>query len=841
MSERAIGRPWTAREDQLLANAVAVHGQVDNWKAVALSVPGRTNKACRKASIPRWLHSLSPSVKKTAWSKEEDNLLLELYKIHSAKWAVIARNIPGRTDDACSKRYREALDPSLKKDDWTPDEDEKLIAAYKRLGGKWGRVGQELQRSGLGCRNRWRLLERKRVTASLSDQGVASKIASDASPAQLCSSFNYSNPPAWPSLPMIEPSPYWDDSLSQVDAPSSAPRSSHTTSRNSVDVLGDPAPPAQHAQLIPRLVDYPAPFHYSSSSLSSALSSPQHAIRYEKDAEATASNGRQSLVLPTASVPPDNTSTAVFAPFDYESSSSTCALSVSSTSPAPQVTYTEDTHQSNTYNDCPRQFHQLQRSVPHTAIPIHTSSVHPVQVDHYTAPGRHEERSLSHAALTTQHQPTPPSSSLRAPSSADSYFATSQLPEQQASHMSSSMTSVSLLDKPDTYYHASPEPQLDVNAQHTLLPAPDPLSLSESHPGYHYAHQRVPSRARVVETMRGQEQHGEYHHNHVQPDHSRRGHQSSRPPTTPSSEPRYTLQQPEHRSVNAPTQPEVGPSRATPDHYYPSNTLHSSQLVRRSTASPRPIGMPYMKRPSLGSSSTSTEDRHPHSFHPTSRQKIGAAVSRKRPDTEVPLRLSSDLPATPDPSIKPYACGHESCWPSNAASSRACYCTSRGLSDHNKTAHPEDSGGDRPYRCGLEGCGKSWKSINGLQYHLQISKAHFQHAITSSIVSSYISGLAVPASVEASTATSGEGEDKAKKQYKCPHENCPNRYKQLSGLRYHLAHGHPVDLPKQLDLVPPALSRKLAEKMRVQASAPSSSERQTSEASSHSTQGPFNP
>lgn len=67
------------------------------------------------------------------------------------------------------------------------------------------------------------------------------------------------------------------------------------------------------------------------------------------------------------------------------------------------------------------------------------------------------------------------------------------------------------------------------------------------------------------------------------------------------------------------------------------------------------------------------------------------------------------------------------------------------------------------------------------------SKAHFQHAITSSIVSSYISGLAVPASVEASTVTSSEGEDK-KKQYKCPHENCPNRYKQLSGLRYHLAH-----------------------------------------------------
>jgi hypothetical protein len=103
----------------------------------------------------RWLHSLSPNVKKTAWTKEEDNLLLELYGVHPAKWAVIARNIPGRTDDACSKRYREALDPTLKKDEWTPEEDEKLIQAYKRLGGRWGQVGLELQRSGLGCRNRY--------------------------------------------------------------------------------------------------------------------------------------------------------------------------------------------------------------------------------------------------------------------------------------------------------------------------------------------------------------------------------------------------------------------------------------------------------------------------------------------------------------------------------------------------------------------------------------------------------------------------------------------------------------------------------------------------------------
>lgn len=52
-SERSVGRPWTGEEDGLLARAVGEHGEQDNWKRVAESVPGRTNKACRKVSDRR--------------------------------------------------------------------------------------------------------------------------------------------------------------------------------------------------------------------------------------------------------------------------------------------------------------------------------------------------------------------------------------------------------------------------------------------------------------------------------------------------------------------------------------------------------------------------------------------------------------------------------------------------------------------------------------------------------------------------------------------------------------------------------------------------------------------
>ncbi|THH12145.1 hypothetical protein EW145_g164 [Phellinidium pouzarii] len=181
-----LGRPWTPYEDKLLTDAVQIYGEnTEKWKTIALSVPGRTNKACRKVSTSRWLHSLSPTVKKCAWTAEEDQLLLSLHEKHPNKWSLIAREIAGRTDDACSKRYREALDPNLIKYEWSEEEDKRLLEVLARHGGpakpKWGLIGQELRRSGLGCRNRWRLLERKKNATirqtSLSSSDGAEAIA----------------------------------------------------------------------------------------------------------------------------------------------------------------------------------------------------------------------------------------------------------------------------------------------------------------------------------------------------------------------------------------------------------------------------------------------------------------------------------------------------------------------------------------------------------------------------------------------------------------------------------------------------------------------------------------
>jgi len=129
------------------------------------------------------------------------------------------------------------------------------------------------------------------------------------------------------------------------------------------------------------------------------------------------------------------------------------------------------------------------------------------------------------------------------------------------------------------------------------------------------------------------------------------------------------------------------------------------------------------------------------------------------------------------------------------------FSTSKELWDHSKNDHSESMGGSKPFRCGLEGCGKGWKSINGLQYHLQVSKAHFKQALLTQFPPQVAS---LPAALDI------VGKDaKPRKKFACPHDGCPNEYLQKSGLRYHLSHGHPSIGPTQLSVLPPVLAEKM--------------------------------
>eukprot|EP00908_Phaeocystis_cordata_P015290 Transcript_26416.p1 GENE.Transcript_26416~~Transcript_26416.p1 ORF type:complete len:517 (-),score=143.23 Transcript_26416:275-1825(-) len=100
---------------------------------------------------------------KRPWSKEDDRLLCD----HVAKYGPhkMVGVVPGRSATSCTDRWKQVLDPSVKKGEWTEEEDETIMRAVKELGTKkWATIRKSYLpcRSNTGIRNRYYAAMRKR-------------------------------------------------------------------------------------------------------------------------------------------------------------------------------------------------------------------------------------------------------------------------------------------------------------------------------------------------------------------------------------------------------------------------------------------------------------------------------------------------------------------------------------------------------------------------------------------------------------------------------------------------------------------------------------------------------
>ncbi|XP_015057287.1 transcription factor GAMYB-like isoform X1 [Solanum pennellii] len=87
--------PWLKAEDAILRDYVAEYGE-GNWS----SVHRRTGLArCGKSCRLRWANHLKPYLKKGAFTQEEEQLIVAMHAQIGNKWARIASEFPGRTDN----------------------------------------------------------------------------------------------------------------------------------------------------------------------------------------------------------------------------------------------------------------------------------------------------------------------------------------------------------------------------------------------------------------------------------------------------------------------------------------------------------------------------------------------------------------------------------------------------------------------------------------------------------------------------------------------------------------------------------------------------------------------
>jgi hypothetical protein len=95
---------WQQEEDETLATEVERYLNSKDgkprWPKIALLIPGRTCKQCRE----RWKCNLDPSINRSSFTKEEDETILQFYAQFGSRWALMARNLPGRTENAIKSR-----------------------------------------------------------------------------------------------------------------------------------------------------------------------------------------------------------------------------------------------------------------------------------------------------------------------------------------------------------------------------------------------------------------------------------------------------------------------------------------------------------------------------------------------------------------------------------------------------------------------------------------------------------------------------------------------------------------------------------------------------------------
>ncbi|KAI6034085.1 hypothetical protein BKA83DRAFT_4184709 [Pisolithus microcarpus] len=146
--------PWKEEEISRLKSLIAGYGD---------GSPGLVGHSS-KIRIARYVSEdatpmqCNPSVKRVNWTPEEDARLRIAADAYDRSWVDVAAAMPGRTNDQCRDRWNEQVNPNVNRNPWSPEEDKALLDVVRENENMaWKEISKLLGtgRTDTACRNRY--------------------------------------------------------------------------------------------------------------------------------------------------------------------------------------------------------------------------------------------------------------------------------------------------------------------------------------------------------------------------------------------------------------------------------------------------------------------------------------------------------------------------------------------------------------------------------------------------------------------------------------------------------------------------------------------------------------
>lgn len=131
-------KTWTNEEDELLIRLYNEHPK--KWSVISGLMTDRNENQC----LHRYRRLSQLGRQRKIWNQDEDDAVRKMIRKFGKNWKLLSEMLGTKTGKQIRERYINKLDPQIKKEDWTEQEDMKLIELYTEYGSRWSEIAKKL-------------------------------------------------------------------------------------------------------------------------------------------------------------------------------------------------------------------------------------------------------------------------------------------------------------------------------------------------------------------------------------------------------------------------------------------------------------------------------------------------------------------------------------------------------------------------------------------------------------------------------------------------------------------------------------------------------------------------